>query len=136
MTSFSAIIDGIKSVLRDDIEVPRETVIKTSYAAYKIPNPLTKTYIVLNPSKITVSDNDGREVSWASKMIHFKIGINIHIPETESPAKLLEKFSQILTAFERQNVYKIRESGCASLKADSDSNSILLPCYIEFVTYE
>lgn len=136
MISFNSIIEGIKSELRADREVSLDTVIKTSYSAYKIPNPLTKTYIVINPSKITVSGNDGLEVSWAEKMIRFKIGINIHIPKADNPSKLLKKFSQIITAFEHQNVYKIKESGCTSLKADSDSNSIMLPCYIEFVTYE
>ena len=136
MIVLESIIDGIKSTLKDDGEVSLDTVIKTSYSAYKIPNPLTKTYVVINPLKITVNDNDGLEVSWAEKMIHFKIGINIHIPEADNPSKLLRKFSQIITAFGRQKIYRIRESGCASLKADSDSNSIILPCYIEFVTYE
>ena len=136
MTSLNAIIESIKDRLKADSEVGLDTVVKTSYSAYKIPNPLTKTYVVLNPSKITINDNDGLTVDWAKKMIHFKIGINIHIPEANNPSKLLQKFSQIITAFEYQNIYKIKESGCSSLKADSDSNSIMLPCYIEFVTYE
>lgn len=136
MIILNSIIESIKDRLKADSEVSLDTVVKTSYSAYKIPNPLTKTYIVINPSKITISDNDGLTVDWAKKMIHFKIGINIHIPEADSPSKLLQKFSQILDAFEYQNIYRIKESGCASIKADSDSNSILLPCYIEFVTYE
>ena len=136
MISLDSIIESIKDSLKADGEVGLNTVVKTSYSAYKIPNPLTKTYVVINPSKITVNDNDGLEVSWAKKMIRFKIGINIHVSESDNPSKLLQKFSQIITAFEYQNIYKIKESGCAALKADSDSNSIMLPCYIEFVTYE
>lgn len=132
MIIIDSIIDSVRDVIAHYEEIRGDlNVVKLSYQKNVIPNPLKKNYIVLNPSKITVlpyHDNYG----FNTKEITFKIKIDIHCPEGRNPKQLLQIFSFIVTAFDESPFYNIEKAECEEMKSDSNTNSVCLPCSIEF----
>lgn len=132
MLIFDSIIDSIKSLLKDYIS-DSLAEIRVSYEKGIIPNPIRKTYIILNPSRITVApDRDEEGYGLNIKKTTYIIGINIHRSETSDPKKLLKIFSDIVNAFDESPLYKLDEAVCGEIKSDSDTNSICLKSTVQF----
>lgn len=128
MIIVDSIIESVRSVISEGF-LPEEAQVKLSYQKNVIPDPLRKVYIVINPQKITVTPYAG---GYRTKSVGFRMGINIHCGETQNPKLLFEMFSRMLMAVDDSGVFSVTESGCGEVRSDSDTNSILLPAYIEF----
>lgn len=128
------IIDSIIESVRDIIAQgasDSQTVTAVSYEKNLIANPLRKTYIILNPSKITVlpyHDDYGIK----TKQVDFLLSVNIHRSEQSDPKMLLRVFSETLTSLDESSLYSIEEAACGEIKSDADTNSIFLPCTFKF----
>lgn len=128
-------IDSVLLSLRDEIEqngiTGSEIKVKFSYQKNVLPNPIRKTYIILNPEKITVLPYHS-EYGYYRNQITYTVGISIHIPEEGNPSILFRDLSFILDRLDEGGVFNIESATCGEIMSDSDTNSIFLPCSIKF----
>lgn len=125
------VILSLKDTISQSSYLDSDTQVRLAYRKNVLPNPLRKTYITLNPDKITVlpyHDNGGVN----TKTVTYNVGLNIHIPESGNPSLLLRDFSSVLTTLDESGVFGIEEATCGEIKSDSDTNSVYLPCNVKF----
>ncbi len=133
MVVIESIIEAIKELIDTYEGIDHTfTEVRLSYQKNAIPNPLVKTYVLLNPIKVSVIPYRDDYTSY-TKQTTYKVGINIHCSESGNPSKLLELFSVILSALDDSTYYKPDEAVCGEIKSDSNTNSVYLPCSIQFV---
>lgn len=128
------LIDAVISSLRDVISggvADSLTEVRISYDLKTLPNPLRKIYIILNPSKITVSPYRD-DYSPSTKKIDFVMKIDIYRSELSDPAGLFQVFSQTLSTLDESHVFTVDEASCGEIKSDPDTNAICLPCIFKF----
>lgn len=130
MLVFDSIIDSVRNLVSSYLK-DSMVKIKVSYENGYIPNPIKKTYIIINPSGITVvpvTDENGVKAVKTT----YRIGLSIHRSETSDPRMLLRLFASIVNAFNESPLYNIDEAVCGEIKSDSDTNSVCLKCTVQF----
>lgn len=130
MILIDSVMTSLKELIVQEMNLS-DLSVKLSYEKNLIANPIRKTYIILNPSKIKITpyrDEYGALV----KKSEYKVTIKIHRAEATDPTVLLSVFSELLNALGNSGIFDIEESGCGEISSDQDTNSIYLPGYIQF----
>lgn len=130
MIIIDSIMSSVRALIASGVS-DSQTQVRFSYDRNVIANPIRKTYIIINPAKIVIMPYDGGYGS-PEKKISFRIGFNIHQSESGDRGRLFRVFSETVTTLDDSPLYEIDEAGCGEIKSDSDSNSVYLPCYVEF----
>lgn len=131
MINIDGVMDSLKDVIAQRGIIGSEIKVKLAYQKNVLPNPVRKTYITLNPEKITVLPHHN-DYGYYSKQVNYSVNMNIHIPEEANPSMLFRDFSFILTGLDEGGIFDIEDAACGKIKSDPDTNSIYLPCKIKF----
>lgn len=125
-----SIIESVRSLIAQNIS-DSMTEVRLAFRKNAIANPIRKTYIILNPVKVTVTPYHGEDFLQTKKTL-YKLSINIHRAENSDPKYLLRIFTEILSVFDETGIFSVEEFSCGEIASDSDSNSIYLPCFVDF----